>query len=597
MAPHLGGTAIRTRFALPLLLLILGGLAMLDHIGIDLAYSLDPGRIRPDQGNAFAADLRAPWPLEIRADSLVGVLEDGRPLGPPHVARDVTATRGGGAYSQSPEAIHFSTSDNSDPRTNGRSYTAAIRVHVAPEIFLVPLFGIGLLLLRYLSRGLRSGRLRVRDAAWPAGLGGGAALFWLAGLRTEGASFWLCLGAAATLLCWAVARALRARALIAGRRRGSPRWATNASLAIVSSCAALVAGELFLEFRERRAVEPQAATPVAEAGEESRAADLALALESFGVALDRQILNRAVLRQRLMTLPSWMEYRLIEVPGATWAVRWHGVPQVYDRHNMRRTKPLPGRTAGRFRIVVLGDSLTYGAGIAEGATYPRRLEELLRSSYRPEVLNLGIGGYNSEDILRVAQQFLPVLQPDLIVYGVCHNDFLPSYTGQSSSNDAYAIPLPDAMKSFFTHRSRVVRALGKAYDKIFLALGLRLDFFDEILLGLTDYRVRFASDVEQLNALATVQGLPPVVALVLDQYPAIGSRGHRIAQLAEQLLAAGGLDVVDTSGYYLQFDGTRFHVSPFEGHPNEVANAIWATMLARHLLNRGYLEDARSGAD
>ena len=52
------------------------------------------------------------------------LLENGTHLGPSHSDHDDIAARGGGAYSHWGTSIYVSTSDNSDPRTNGRRYQA-----------------------------------------------------------------------------------------------------------------------------------------------------------------------------------------------------------------------------------------------------------------------------------------------------------------------------------------------------------------------------------------------------------------------------------------------------------------------------------------
>jgi len=51
------------------------------------------------------------------------LFENGRPLGPAHATDTDIATRGLGGYShRKSHGMVFSTSDNSDPRTNGRRY-------------------------------------------------------------------------------------------------------------------------------------------------------------------------------------------------------------------------------------------------------------------------------------------------------------------------------------------------------------------------------------------------------------------------------------------------------------------------------------------
>ncbi|MBI5261697.1 MAG: hypothetical protein HY852_07765 [Bradyrhizobium sp.] len=61
------------------------------------------------------------------ARSTLQLYEDSRPLGPAHAPHREIATNGGGRYSHwfnGLETLIFSTSDNSDPNTNGRTYRA-----------------------------------------------------------------------------------------------------------------------------------------------------------------------------------------------------------------------------------------------------------------------------------------------------------------------------------------------------------------------------------------------------------------------------------------------------------------------------------------
>src|SRR5436309_6324437 len=61
----------------------------------------------------------------------------------------------------------------------------------------------------------------------------------------------------------------------------------------------------------------------------------------------------------------------------------------------RYARPKP---PGTFRIVVLGDSIAFGFGVAEEETFPKVLEARIAATApqrRVEVLNLGVSGYNS----------------------------------------------------------------------------------------------------------------------------------------------------------------------------------------------------------
>lgn len=62
--------------------------------------------------------------------STVLLLEDGVPLGPAHTDHDEIRQKGGGRYSHWHTQLYFSTTDNSDPRQNGRAYHAYYAVDV-----------------------------------------------------------------------------------------------------------------------------------------------------------------------------------------------------------------------------------------------------------------------------------------------------------------------------------------------------------------------------------------------------------------------------------------------------------------------------------
>ena len=53
--------------------------------------------------------------------------EDGRPLGPRHAAHHAIRLEGRGRYSHWEQTLYFSTSDGSDPRTNGRLYAVSVQ--------------------------------------------------------------------------------------------------------------------------------------------------------------------------------------------------------------------------------------------------------------------------------------------------------------------------------------------------------------------------------------------------------------------------------------------------------------------------------------
>ncbi len=97
-----------------------------------------------------------------------------------------------------------------------------------------------------------------------------------------------------------------------------------------------------------------------------------------------------------------------------------------------------------FRILVLGDSQTFGHGIPEiKNTWPKKLEDLLNqnaSSIKFEVLNMAIPGWNTDthlnELFRVGFRY----KPDLILLGFYPNDISKPALFECNSDDRELFP-------------------------------------------------------------------------------------------------------------------------------------------------------------
>lgn len=292
--------------------------------------------------------------------------------------------------------------------------------------------------------------------------------------------------------------------------------------------------------------------------------------------------------QALLSLPDEWKLTPVTIPGADKAYTWHGSLHVINQFEMRWAAPFPEKRVDVYRVLVVGDSLTYGWGIAEPGTFTALLNEWLGRDYRIEFLNLGMPGAQSEDILKNIKKFVPQLKPDLVIYAVCLNDFLPS--GQGQYNYVYPFPIPEAMQRFFMQHTRTGVLLSELYDQTLRRFHLRRDFFDDILRGFGGYEERFRRDVAEMNSYVKSAGLPSLIAMVVDQDPNYTGRHHNIVLTAEDALRRAEIDTIPTENYYRRYHGKPMFVSRWEGHPNEVANYIWATMFLRKLQTRADIQ-------
>lgn len=73
------------------------------------------------------------------------------------------------------------------------------------------------------------------------------------------------------------------------------------------------------------------------------------------------------------------------------------------------------RTAGKRRLLVIGDSFSFGHGVEAAAAWPARLEGLVPDS---EVVNLAVTGYGTDQqVLRLEKRGL-AYQPDVVLLGL-----------------------------------------------------------------------------------------------------------------------------------------------------------------------------------
>jgi lysophospholipase L1-like esterase len=107
--------------------------------------------------------------------------------------------------------------------------------------------------------------------------------------------------------------------------------------------------------------------------------------------------------------------------------RWDGTWYQINPLGLRGPAIEADASEDRYRIVALGDSCTFGKGVAEADTWPRQLESLLGEALsgvrRVVVANLGVNGYSGTTYERIFREVGLGLEPDLVVVGYNLNDF------------------------------------------------------------------------------------------------------------------------------------------------------------------------------
>ena len=234
------------------------------------------------------------------------------------------------------------------------------------------------------------------------------------------------------------------------------------------------------------------------------------------------------------------------------------------------------RTPGTFRILTIGDSLTFGFGVQAEETFSSRLEDLLP---RTEVLNGGVCGYGTDQALLYLEACGFGLNPDLIVVTLCGNDVEENLRGEMygrakpffSQRDGelvvYNRPVPNP---FLCRVSHLYRSLNKHFWT-----WRRTELTESEQIAGRDLLRRLLA---KIGDQARVRGIDVVVCQTIAGFP-ISDR-------------TDGYHALDLSGRLLERDDLVFAKDP---HWNAKGHAFVATALREFLVARG-LVTVRSGS-
>ena len=127
---------------------------------------------------------------------------------------------------------------------------------------------------------------------------------------------------------------------------------------------------------------------------------------------------------------------------------------------LRGREPATAKPSGRRRVLILGDSIASGFGVAEKDTFPRRLEGLLNAvePRRYEVLNAGVPSYNTaQQVGWLVEQGL-ALGPDIVVLALYWNDIHDkagiAVDGEGRLVEAHTSGAPSLLHSRAAYRVR-----------------------------------------------------------------------------------------------------------------------------------------------
>lgn len=247
------------------------------------------------------------------------------------------------------------------------------------------------------------------------------------------------------------------------------------------------------------------------------------------------------------------------------------------------------------RILIFGDSVTFGYHIEKEDIYSANLERLLNSgSKKFEVVNYGISQYSTVQEVALAEAYVSKMSPDLIILGYVLND-----------------PNPDGSVNDFFKRDKARSLAGNwLLERIKLLTNNREE--DPVLAGCEffDYYSRMHCSVQKWgavqNAFQRLADLSaqydfPVLLVIFPMFssePGATFSEYPWVEVHEQVRNEGiknGFEVLDLLPDFSRYEVQDFKLADHDRlHPNKFGHEVAAKAIYEKLKRTGIAETDNS---
>jgi len=257
----------------------------------------------------------------------------------------------------------------------------------------------------------------------------------------------------------------------------------------------------------------------------------------------------------------------------------------YNKHGYRDYEYSLKKPEGIFRVLVLGDSQTFGHGIKDlKDTWVKKLEAKLQKEGRNasiEVLNISGPGWNSDTYLYELFKNGFKFNPDLVILAYAHNDIPFPTSVNCNSSDRKITPSINIFKSsklasFIDFRiNRLLEKVGEkpsyfdCLNQAYGSMGWEMNKFYLDIMGL-------ALSIKKVHFMVTVI---PIIHQLDDNYPLIGA--HKKLKEFSRQRRIEFLDFYEKG--FKNIDAGHLKISKTNDHLNQRASDITANTLFNRL--------------
>jgi lysophospholipase L1-like esterase len=304
------------------------------------------------------------------------------------------------------------------------------------------------------------------------------------------------------------------------------------------------------------------------------------------------------------------------VPGAVWRFRHpeYRVEYAINADGFRDATVRPERKPeGVTRVLLLGDSFTFGQGVNYDQAWPAMAERMLERQYpgRFGLVKAGVQGMDTRSELILLRRVAGHFQPDAVVLGFLINDVYTNVPLDPGTlrEDVGSQPWDSVRQTVFlraderptfhllTLARRLVTSFDRAYIGLYMSVPARGDFLRVPLPALPQRQLEVTTDLlNQMAAFCDSLGVPLVVLSIPQQFQVLYLRGESrdssvdvrlYDRLLAPLAAERGVDWVPTVDALQRADtgGVELFFR-LDGHLTPAGNAVIAEEFVTRIIPR-----------
>ena len=251
-----------------------------------------------------------------------------------------------------------------------------------------------------------------------------------------------------------------------------------------------------------------------------------------------------------------------------------------NAQGFRGVSDIGAKQSGRKRVLVLGDSYTWGMGVADDETYAEQLQDLSRG--RLEVINGGTPGWGVFQFQVRLERWIERLQPDIVVVLVNTADILRQPYASEEAEQAFL--RQSSLRNTVRRVSKLVTVTYRLIDRMKLqrdnrqvdnavAMDQSNDVRPELYQSLLN---RDIARLDEMFELALEHGAVPVLVAWPQRVPMTESFLAAMKNFAE----VREISYLDLSETLRQHDFDTYTL-PNDHHPSAFGNTLIAEELNR----------------